>query len=115
MRKKESPAIDQEQLVAAWKRTLPTVLNASDKVSVFADEADPQAIRITILAEGRSGYEFDFICSYVDDREVKVQLVDAERDEVTVDERGERIQQMVEDYIRHIHECAQVLHAETHA
>ena len=56
---------------------------------------------------GRQEYSFDFQCTYVDSREVKVDLVDVERDGATTDERNENIQGMVGDYTRHIHECAQ--------
>lgn len=105
---------DQQQLVDAWQRTLPTILNESDVAEVRADENDEKTLRIHIKAAGHSMYSFDFRVTYVDSREIKVDLVDAEKANRTVDERNETIQQLVEDYVRHIHECAQTLHALTH-
>jgi hypothetical protein len=105
--------IDQQRLLDAWRRTLPSVISSSDKCEVNADEADPRAVRVTIHTAGHSMYSFDFKCTYVDSREIKVDLIDAEREDQTVDERTEIIQTLVKDYIRHIHECAQQLHALT--
>lgn len=113
MAKTETLMMDQQRLVQAWAKGLPTVLNASDKTEVMADEADPNTIRIHIATEGRSGYSFDFKCTYVDSREVNVELVDVEREGRTVDERTDIIQTMVDDYVRHIHECAQLLQSVT--
>jgi|SRR5690606_7411188 len=104
----------QEALLDAWKRTLPETLNPGDSVELFLDQADNDALRIHIEVAGRTGYSFDFKVKYVDDREVEVSLVDAEREGVTVDERTETIQNLIEDYVRHIHECAQALHTLTH-
>ncbi|MFE5324195.1 hypothetical protein ACFQ88_36500 [Paenibacillus sp. NPDC056579] len=106
-------AIDQQQLAAAWSETLPTVLNASDRAEVLADEAESNALRLHIATAGHSNYSFDFKCTYVDSREVKVDLVDVEVDGRNVDERTNIIQTMVDDYVRHIHECAQQLHSIT--
>jgi len=111
--KQDELELDQQRLVEAWKRTLPSVLNESDKCEVNADEADSRAVRITIHTAGHSMYSFDFKCTYVDSREVKVDLIDVERDDQTVDERTEIIQTLIKDNIRHIHECAQQLHALT--
>ncbi|WP_281883236.1 hypothetical protein [Paenibacillus sp. YYML68] len=106
-------SINQQELAAAWNRTLPMVLNTSDKAEVLPDEAETNALRVHIVTAGRNLYSFDFKCTYVDAREVKVELIDVERDNVSVDERTTIIQTMVDDYIRHLHECAQQLHALT--
>ncbi|GAA3412948.1 hypothetical protein ACFFNY_33760 [Paenibacillus hodogayensis] len=106
--------VDQNELKEAWSRTLPTVLNESDQAEVVADEYNPSSLRIHIRSAGHSMYSFDFQVTYVDTREVKVELVDAEKAEQTVDERNEVIQHLIEDYIRHIHECAQALKSLTH-
>lgn len=113
MSKSDQLTLDQNRLVEAWQRTLPAVLNQSDKGEVYADEADPKSVRVHISTAGHSMYSFDFHCTYVDSRELQVTLVDVERDGQTVDERTGIIQTMVEDYVRHIHECAQQLHALT--
>lgn len=113
MAKTDTLTIDQQQLAAAWSETLPTVLNASDRAEVQADEADSNALRLHIATAGHSNYSFDFKCTYMDAREVKVDLVDVECDGRNVDERTNIIQTMVDDYVRHIHECAQQLHTLT--
>ncbi|WP_314002355.1 hypothetical protein [uncultured Paenibacillus sp.] len=107
--------VDQNRLTEAWKRTLPTVMNPADQTEVKADEADPKALRIHIRAAGHTMYTFDFRIEYVDSREIRVDLIDVERDGRSVDERGDIIQQLVEDYTRHLHECAQALHDLAHA
>ncbi|RKN78808.1 hypothetical protein [Paenibacillus ginsengarvi] len=109
MSKTDVLTIDQSELTQAWRQTLPTVLNESDQAEVMADEHNPSSLRIHIRSAGHSMYTFDFLVTYVDSREVKVELVDVEKADVTVDERNELIQNLVEDYIRHIHECAQAL------
>lgn len=109
MSQTDTLTIDQGSLTEAWQQTLPTVLNESDKAEVFPDGEDPKSIRIHIDTAGHSMYSFDFKVTYVDSREVKVELVDAERANQTIDERNETVQQLVEDYVRHIHECAQAL------
>jgi len=93
---------------------LPGFLETSDKADIQPDEADPEALRIHIDTAGRTEYSFDFICKYLDSREVKVNLVDAEKNDRTVDESRETVQHLIEDYMRHIHECAQSLHELTH-
>lgn len=113
MSKADTPQIESEQLAQAWARTLPTVLSASDRAEVKPDEADDHALRVHIATAGHSDYSFDFKCTYVDSREVKVELVDVEREGQSVDERTATIQTLVDDYVRHIHECAQQLHAVT--
>lgn len=101
--------VDQATLVNAWQERLPTILKPGDRAEVAPDEGDPNAIRIHIGAAGRQEYSFDFQCTYVDTREVKVDLIDVERDGATTDERNENVQGMIGDYTRHIHECAQAL------
>lgn len=113
MSKHDELQLDQNRLVDAWKRTLPSVLNQSDTSEVYADEADSKSLRVHIATAGHSKYSFDFKCTYVDSREVRTELVDVEREGQSVDERTDTIQTMVEDYVRHIHECAQQLHALT--
>jgi uncharacterized protein YjdB len=110
MSNEDKPAVEQEKLVQAWKSNLPTFLNPGDEAVVRADEANPSGLRIHIGTVGRTGYSFDFNCSYVDDREVKVELSDVAKDGISVDEHQETVQQLAEDYVRHMHECAQSLH-----
>ncbi|WP_410770861.1 hypothetical protein [Fontibacillus sp. BL9] len=106
----EDMNLDQHSLVHAWQQQLPDYLEPGDSVQVEADLGNPQGLRIHINASGRQFYSFDFECSYKDAREVSVQLVDVERDGVTVNERSDKIQELTEDYVRHLHECAQALH-----
>ncbi|AFH59142.1 hypothetical protein [Paenibacillus mucilaginosus] len=107
--------IDSKRLAEAWQNTLPRVLEESDRAEVKADEAEPNALRVRISTAGRTMYNFDFKCTYVDSREVKVELVDVERGGGSVDERTTVIQNLVDDYVRHLHECAQQLHSVTHS
>ncbi|GAA0134603.1 hypothetical protein YSY43_14430 [Paenibacillus sp. YSY-4.3] len=102
--------VDQGTLVEAWQQQLPDYLNPGDTTIVQADLVDPYRLRIHINAEGRQDYSFDFQCTYMDRREVKVELVDVEREDWTVNEQSEQVQNLTEDYVRHIHECAQALH-----
>lgn len=113
MSRTETLTVDREELRAAWTRTLPTVLNQSDRFEVHPGE-DDQTLRVHIASAGHSMYSFDFSVSYVDSREVRVELIDVEKGDDSVDERNETIQQLVEDYVRHLHECAQALHSLTH-
>lgn len=115
MAKSDELRIDPQQLADAWQRTLPRTMNVSDRCVVLRDEADDKALRVTIHSAGHTGYEFDFKVTYVDSREVKVELIDVEKDNVTVDERTDIIQQLIDDYKRHLHECAQALQQLTHA
>jgi hypothetical protein len=110
----DQPAMDQQGLADAWAHELPKVLEASDHARVWPDEGDNQALRIHITNAGRSSYTFDFKCTYMDSREVKVDLIDVERDNLHVDEHTATVQNLVNDYVRHIHECAQILHNVTH-
>lgn len=98
------------RLIEAWQRTLPNCLHETDTATIVADGANPDIIRIHIDTAGRTDYSFDFSCVYLDSREVNVELVDVEKDNISVDEHTERIQSLAEDYVRHIHECAQTLH-----
>ncbi|WP_059049781.1 hypothetical protein [Paenibacillus senegalimassiliensis] len=100
---------DQTTLVNAWQTQLPEYLNPGDSAQVQADLADPDSLRIHINAAGRQFYSFDFQCSYMDPREVRVELVDVEREGRTVAESSTEIQELTGDYVRHIHECAQAL------
>lgn len=115
MSNRDTLKVDGQRLADEWARTLPTVLNASDRSEVKPDEAEPNVLRVHIATAGHSEYSFDFKCTYVDSREVKVELIDVEREGVSVDERTDVIQTMADDYVRHIHECAQQLHALTHS
>ncbi|WP_042170917.1 hypothetical protein [Paenibacillus gorillae] len=115
MAKQDELRIDQQQLVDAWQRTLPERVQQSDRCEVKADESDSSALRVTIEIAGRQAYSLDFKVQYVDSREVRVELVDVEKDHVSVDERTETIQQLIQDYTRHVHECAQALQQLTHA
>jgi len=109
MSETETLTIDQSRLADAWQQTLPSLLNESDKAQVQADQADPNALRVHIQTAGHTDYSFDFKVTYLDRREVKVDLVDVEKADRTVDERNDVIQNLVEDYVRHLHECAQAL------
>ncbi|MDF2925893.1 MAG: hypothetical protein K0R57_4807 [Paenibacillaceae bacterium] len=115
MSDKDQLKLDQDRLVAAWQRALPTTMSSTDSVKVTADESDSKAIRISVAAAGHSMYEFDFKCTYVDSREVKVELVDVEKDGKTIDEDSGKMQELIGDYIRNIHECAQALEQLTHS
>ncbi|MBC8078913.1 MAG: hypothetical protein H7X86_01110 [Gorillibacterium sp.] len=102
-------------LLQGWNTHLSECLHESDKADVTLDEHDPSLLRIHIVTEGRSGYTFDFTAQYVDDREIKVTFVDVEKDNRATDEHTDRIQSLTDDYVRHIHECAQILQRVTHA
>ena len=115
MAKQDELRIDQGRLEDAWRRTLPTVMNSSDSADVRSDEADPKSLRVHIRTAGHTMHAFDFRVTYVDSREIQVDLIDVERDGKTIDERPDVVQQLVHDYTRHLHECAQQLHDYTHA
>ncbi|MFS0725021.1 hypothetical protein [Paenibacillus sp. 1P07SE] len=115
MSQKDELQLDQQRLVQAWETALPERIKHGDQAVVRADEADAKSLRITIRTAGHQEYEFDFIVTYVDSREVHVSLVDVEKAGVSVDERTDMIQQLIQDYKRHLHECAQALHHLTHA
>ncbi len=106
-------ATEQSRRVEEWRNHFPGFLSAGDSVNLWADEADPKALRIHIDT-AHSKYSFDFKCTDVDGREVKVDFIDAEKDGQSVDEHNDIIQNLIEDYVRHIHECAQLLRDRTH-
>lgn len=107
--------VPQEDLVQAWQQTLPQRLTVGDKAEVFADEADPNGLRVHIQTAGHQMMDFDFAVRYVDSREISIQVIDVERAGQTIDERGEISQQLIADYRRHLHETAQALHHFTHS
>ncbi len=115
MSKTDKLTINQAELVNEWMTVLPTTLQPTDQARVWADEADPQALRVHIMAAGHTGYTIDFKVTYVDDREVKVELTDVQQGTTHIDETSEIVQNLVDDYVRHIHECAQALQRVTHA
>ncbi|TVX94996.1 hypothetical protein [Cohnella terricola] len=115
MASKDELTVPQEDLVDAWKRTLPERLTQGDTADVYGDGTDPSAIHVHIKTAGRTMMEFDFAVKYVDSREIDIQLKDVEKDGQTVDERPDPIQQLIGDYRRHLHETAQALHHYTHA
>lgn len=110
----DKPAVTGQKLADEWARVLPERIPPSDHAKVWPDEGNDQAVRIHITNEGRSSYTFDFACTYMDSREVKVDLVDVEKDDVHIDETQDQVQGLIQDYVRHIHECAQALHVVTH-
>lgn len=107
-------AVNQSRLVAVWNKNLPVQLQRTDSVKVSGDMADPQALTIHIDTAGHTNYSFDFKCTYLDDRSVRVDLMDVEQDNETINEQITVVQDLVEDYVRHIHECAQALQSITH-
>jgi hypothetical protein len=115
MGKSDELQMNQENLADAWRQTLPVIMNKADRCKVLPDEADAKSLRVTIDTAGHQMYSFDFKVTYVDSREVKVELVDVEKENISVDERGDIIQQLIQDYTRHLHECAQSLQQLTHA
>ncbi len=105
----EQPIRVDGRLIDAWQRELRRIISDGDRASVQEDPADPHALRITFEVAGHTGYSLDFKCSYLDEREVEVSLVDVEKAGNSVDERDDIIQSIVKAYIRSIHECAQAL------
>ncbi|MFC5451469.1 hypothetical protein [Paenibacillus aestuarii] len=114
MSKRDNLTIDQTQLVEEWQNMLPQQLEAADQARVWADESDPHALWAHIMTAGHTGYTFDFKVTYVDSREVNVALTDVQQGTTHIDERTDIVQTLVDDYVRHIHECAQALHQVTH-
>ncbi|GGA32644.1 hypothetical protein [Paenibacillus physcomitrellae] len=102
--------LDQQSLVQAWQQQLPEMIGPGDSTMVQADNANPQAINVHINAAGHQKYGFDFRCTYKDTRELDVALVDVDMAGRSIDEHSATVQELVDDYMRHIHECAQVLH-----
>lgn len=115
MGKSDELQMNQDNLADAWRQTLPEIIKHGDRCKVLPDESDAKSIRVTIDAAGHQMFSFDFKVTYVDSREVKVELVDVEKDNTSVDERGDIIQKLIQDYTRHLHECAQALQQLTHA
>lgn len=115
MGKNDELLVDSNQLAEAWQRVLPDWINEADSCTVIPDESEAGAIRVTIETAGHQMYSLDYKVTYVDSREVKAELVDVEKDGVHVDERTDIIQELIQDYTRHLHECAQALHQLTHA
>jgi hypothetical protein len=113
--KLDMPTLNQAELVAAWQKTLPDYLNEADQVKVKQDERNPQLIRIHIDSAGRSFYSFEFNVTYLDSREVNVEFQIAQKDNKPIEERTEQVQELIKDYVRHIHECAQALQKITHS
>lgn len=105
--------VDQTSLVQAWQQQLPEMLGPGDSSLIQADGANPQAINVHINVAGHQMYSFDFRCSYEDSRELKVEMIDVEQNGRPCDEYNDTIQDLAQDYTRHIHECAQVLHSIT--
>ncbi|WP_028560899.1 hypothetical protein [Paenibacillus pinihumi] len=113
--RKDELQVNQQSLLDAWQETLPRTLNAADSAEVKADEADENSLRIHIRTAGHQEYTFDFKVEYVDSREIRTELVDVERSGKSIDERTGLLQELIQDYTRHLHECAQALHQLTHA
>ncbi len=107
--------VPQRDLAEAWRRTLPERLRDGDRAEVTEDEKNPDTLLVRIQSAGRQDLEFDFSVKYVDSREIDIQLSDVERDGQSVDERTDVMQELIADYRRHLHECAQALHHFTHA
>ncbi|QWU16373.1 hypothetical protein SAMN04487895_12929 [Paenibacillus sophorae] len=107
--------LDQQQLVSAWQERLPSFMNEGDSYTVQADEGDQKSLLIHFNASGRQNYTLDFRCTYVDSREVAVNLIDVERAGQHTDERTDAVQQLAQRYTRQIHECAQELKGLTHS
>lgn len=101
--------VDQQSLVSAWQERLPALMEDGDSFSVQGDAADQNSLLIHFNAAGRQGYSLDFRCTYVDSREVAVNLLDAEQDGRVTDERTDAVQLLAQQYTRQIHECAQAL------
>lgn len=112
---RETAAEVDNRLLAAWQRTLPDIVGPGSGVTVQKEDGDPHSFRVTIDVAGRTGYSFDFKCTYLDERELRVELIDAEKDGRHIDERTEHVQTLIEQEVRHIHECAQALAVLTNA
>ncbi|MEK5024989.1 MULTISPECIES: hypothetical protein [Paenibacillus] len=101
--------LDQQSLVTAWQERLPALMEDGDSFSVQGDAADQNSLLIHFNAAGRQDYSLDFRCTYVDSREVAVNLIDAEQSGRHTDERTDAVQLLAQQYTRQIHECAQAL------
>ncbi|AIQ44553.1 hypothetical protein R70723_00430 [Paenibacillus sp. FSL R7-0273] len=101
--------LDQNTLVSAWQERLPELMKDGDSFSLQGDAADPSSLLIHFNAAGHQAYSLDFRCTYVDSREVAVNLIDVEQSGRPADERNDAVQQLAQQYTRRIHECAQAL------
>ncbi|MEX2459702.1 MAG: hypothetical protein WD469_00140 [Paenibacillaceae bacterium] len=115
LRKLDMPTLNQADLAAAWQKTLPSYLNETDQAKVTQDATKPQGLRIHITTAGRSFYSFEFDVTYMDSREIKVDYKLATMDNKLANEQTEQVQELIHDYVRHIHECAQKLQSITHS
>ncbi|MNC05234.1 hypothetical protein D3C75_527010 [compost metagenome] len=101
--------LDQNSLVSAWQERLPALMDDGDSFSLQGDAADRNSLLIHFNAAGHQAYSLDFRCTYVDSREVAVDLIDVEQGGRHTDERTDAVQQLAQQYTRQIHECAQAL------
>ncbi|GED15151.1 hypothetical protein [Aneurinibacillus migulanus] len=113
MSKRTHMSVNRDELLAAWQQALPSTFKQTDKVEVIADPLDQDALRIHVNTAGHNHYEFEYICRYVDPREVQVTLRDIQHMGATVYDPTLDIQNLSEEYTRNIHECAQTLHSLT--
>ncbi|MFE4714623.1 MULTISPECIES: hypothetical protein [Paenibacillus] len=101
--------LDQQQLVSAWQERLPALMEDGDSFTVQGDAADRTSLLIHFNAAGHQDYSLDFRCTYVDSREVAVNLIDVEQAGRHIDEHTDAVQGLAQQYARQIHECAQAL------
>ncbi|MDF9844872.1 MULTISPECIES: hypothetical protein [unclassified Paenibacillus] len=101
--------LDQNTLISAWQERLPALMQDGDSFSLQGDAADQNSLLIHFNAAGHQAYSLDFRCTYVDSREVAVDLVDVEQGGRHTDEHTDAVQQLAQKYTRQIHECAQAL------
>ncbi|WP_342563743.1 hypothetical protein NST84_00445 [Paenibacillus sp. FSL R7-0345] len=105
--------LDQNTLISAWQDRLPALMKDGDSFSLQGDAADRNSLLIHFDAAGHQAYSLDFRCTYVDSREVAVNLIDVEQSGLHTDERSDAVQQLAQKYTRQIHECAQALQSLT--
>ncbi|MFT9486943.1 MAG: hypothetical protein ACH0QD_06195 [Tepidibacillus sp.] len=106
--------IDQQNLAEAWQRTLPQLLHYGDSVEVKPIKGRSNALMIHINVKGRTGYDFDFMCTYKDPREVDVDVINVGTTGLIDDQHKNVAKELIHDYTRHIHECAQAVQSMTH-
>ena len=114
MATKDKPNINQAELVRRWTEELPRHLKNQDAIEVLADQANPTRLLVSIVSDRREKFEFDFIIQYMDSREIKIELADFERAGKEANERHDTVQELIAEYRRSMHECAQALQAYTH-
>ncbi|MBD2845466.1 hypothetical protein IDH44_09720 [Paenibacillus sp. IB182496] len=107
--------IGGEALVAAWQERLPELMPPGARAEVLQDGANSQVLRIHIQVPGHQAYTLDYKVSYADSREIRAELVDVDKHGRAVDVEDGPVQELVRDYMRVLHECAQALHSLTHA